>query len=69
MCSDDDGKPRTTRHSRMWLTGAENKEQSRGPHLHHLTFDMKGIISLALNVLPGIILCYKIVSMVVLMPS
>lgn len=28
----------------VWLTTAENKEQPRGWHLHHLTFDMKGII-------------------------
>lgn len=55
-----DGKPRTTCHSRLRLTRTENKEQ----HLHHLTSDMKGIISVALNVLSDIILCYKIVSTV-----
>lgn len=48
------------------LTRTENKEQPQGRRLHHLTFDMKGIILLALSVLSGIILCYKIVSMVVL---
>lgn len=37
--------------------------------MHHLTFDIKGIVCVALNVLSDIILCYKIVSMMVLMPS
>lgn len=48
---------------------ADSKGQPWGRHLHHLTFDIKGIISVALSVLSSIILCYKIVSVVVLMPS
>ena len=48
---------------------ADNEERPRGRHLHHLTCDIKGIISVALSVLSGIILCYKTVSVVVLMPS
>lgn len=50
-----DPEPHATQH---WLTRTENKDQ----RLHHLTSDMKGIISVALNVLSDVILCYKIVS-------
>lgn len=38
--------------TKNWLTRTENKDQ----HLHHLTSDMKGTISVALNVLSDIIL-------------
>ena len=64
-----DEKPRSTRHSRVWVTTTEDKEQPRGWHLHGLTFDMKGIVSVAWSALAGITLCYKAVSVGVLLPS
>lgn len=63
--SSHEGKPRTTCQSRRWPARAKNKEQSRGWHLRHLTFDIKGLISLALNVLSSIIL-FQLVSTVAL---
>ena len=64
-----DEKPRTTGHSRVWVTRTENKEQPRGWYLHGLTFDMKGIVSVPGSALAGITLCYKAVSVGVLLPS